>query len=90
MTQYKERIERQKLLLEAEEWAMGVRMITSFDTNVSRVWYDNREPEGKVMDVVYNDQRIERTILETQEKITILGQKLSGDELVWAYQQSQA
>jgi len=65
-------------------------MITSFDTNVSRVWYDNREPEGKVMDVVYNDQRIERTILETQEKITILGQKLSGDELVWAYQQSQA
>jgi len=90
MTQYKERIERQKLLLEAEAWAMGVRMITSFDTNVSRVWYDNREPEGKVMDVVYNDQRIERTILETQEKTTILGQKLSGDELVWAYQQSQA
>lgn len=90
MTQYRERIERQKLLLRAEEWAMGVKMITSFDTNTSRVWYDDREPEGNVLDVVYNDQRIERTILETEEKIIILGEKLSGDDLIYAYQQSRA
>ena len=87
MTQYRERIERQKLLLRAEEWAKGVKMITSFDTNKSRVWYDNREPEGQVMDVVYNDQRIERTILETGEKIIILGELLTGDDLIMEYQQ---
>ena len=87
MTQYRELLERQKLLLKAEEWASGIKMMTSFDTNKSRVWYDNREPEGHVLDVVYNDQRIERTILETGEKIVILGELLTGDDLIREYQQ---
>ena len=88
MTQYKERIERQKLLLEAEAWANGVKSIHSFDSNRSRLWYDDREPEGKVFDIMYNDQRIERT-LKSGEIVLLSGEQLDGDELISAYQDAK-
>lgn len=88
MTQYRERIERQKLLLEAENWAKGVKFMYGFDSNLTRHWYDDREPEGNVFDIMYNDNRIERT-LESGEVVLLVGEQLEGDDLISAYTDSK-
>jgi len=87
MSQYKELVERQQLLLKAEEWAKGVKFMYGFDSNKTRHWYDDRKPEGNVFDIMYNDQRIERT-LSSGEVVLIIGNQLSGDELILSYQEA--
>lgn len=89
MTQYRERIERQKLLLEAEKWAQGVKFIYGFDSDKTRHWYDDREPEGNVFDIMYNDHRIERT-LESGKVVLLVGEQLEGDALISAYKDAKA
>ena len=64
MGQYDEVVERQRLLLEAEEWANGVKDLHTFNTETCNMWYETRPDDGRVMDVRFNDERIKRTIIK--------------------------
>ena len=65
MTQYNETVNNQRLLLEAEEWAKGIKSIHAHST--SSMWYDTRPQdteEGKsVVDTQYNSGAVSYTHL---------------------------
>lgn len=85
MGQYEDRVERQRLRLEAEKWANGVKTVHSHQ--LKSMWYDDRPEDtdnGPVIDVSYNDGRVQRTIINTDEKI-IMGEAITGEELLRAY-----
>ena len=82
MTQFNDRVEKQRLKIEAEEWAKGVRSLHAH--SLTSLWYDNGREDGSVFDVQYNDGRVERQIQSTGETI-ILGKQLTGNELVEQY-----
>ena len=86
MTQYNETVNNQRLLLEAEEWAKGIKSIHAHST--SSMWYDTRPQdteEGKsVVDTQYNSGVIKRDILSTNE-VFMFGKALTGQELVDEY-----
>jgi len=87
MTQYTNEVEKQAKLLEAEEWAVGVKAIHAHSLN--SMWYDSRpqDTDGKgVMDIEYNDGLIERR-LESGE-IVYFGTRLTGDDLVYEWERS--
>ena len=85
MGQYNDRVEKQRLLLEAEVWAKSISGIHAH--SMSSMWYDNRPEDttdGKsVVDTTYNNGLIKRE-LEDGTKI-YFGEKLKGDALVDAY-----
>ena len=85
MGQFSDRVERQRLLLEAEEWAEGVQSIHAH--SLSSMWYDTRPQDtqdGKgVVDKQYNSGLIERTLEDGS--IVYFGKELKGDELIDAY-----
>ena len=85
MTQYDDRVERQRLLLEAEEWAQGVASLHAH--SLSSMWYDTRPQDtqdGKsVIDKQFYSGLIERT-LDDGTKV-YFGEELEGDELIDAY-----
>jgi len=85
MGQYSDRVERQRLLLEAEEWAQGVSGLHAH--SLSSMWYDDRPQDtadGKgVVDKQYNSGLIERTLEDGS--IVYFGKKLKGDELIEEY-----
>lgn len=85
MTQYKNEVKRQAKLLEAEEWAKGVKGMHAHSIN--SMWYDTRpqDTDGKsVLDIEYNDGLIERR-LESGE-IIYFGEKLTGDDLIYEWE----
>ncbi len=85
MGQYEDRVERQRLRLEAEKWANGVKTVHSHQ--LKSMWYDDRPEDtdnGPVIDVSYNDGRIERTIIKSKKKI-MMGEAITGEELLRAY-----
>lgn len=91
MTQYDDRVERQRLLLEAEEWAKGVKDVHCFNTLNCKVWYESRPEDGRVIDIRYNDGRIERELRPSGQKIWLGNTKrLQGAELIDAYTQNLA
>ena len=73
MTEYSDAVEKRKMEIAYEEYADGVKQIHCFNTNDTRVWYDDREPEGKVMDIEYNDGRIRRQLED--DTVIWIGQK---------------
>ena len=85
MGQYDDRVERQRLLIKAEEWAQGVKSMHAH--SLSSMWYDDRPEDtadGKgVLDVEYNSGLIERT-LHDNSKVSF-GEELKGDALIDAY-----
>ena len=81
MTQYDDRVEKQRIRNAAEQWAKIPCQIQSFNTLDTAVWYDTRRTDGRVTDTSYNDGTILREITETGETIT-MGEKLSLDKLV--------
>lgn len=89
MGQYDEVVERQRLLLEAEEWANGVKDLHTFNTETCNMWYETRPDDGRVMDVRFNDERIKRTLLGDRPKGTKteiwFGNQLKGDDLINSY-----
>jgi len=91
MGQYDEVVERQRVLLEAEEWADGVKDLHTFDTKTTNMWYEKRPDDGRVMDVRYNDGRIQRSLLGDRPKGTKctiwFGERLTGDDLISSYTQ---
>lgn len=85
MTQFSDRVERQRLLLAAEEWATGVSGIHVH--SISSMWYDDRPDDtanGKgVTDVSYNNGLIKRS--QEGNHIHTFGVELKGDALLDAY-----
>ena len=81
MGEYTDVVERQRLLLAAEE-----RRDTVVNMHMHRLksmWYDNRPQdtdEGSVTDITYMDGRVERT-LATGEKVLLVEGK-TGDDLI--------
>tara|TARA_Y100000385_G_scaffold242722_1_gene259821 strand:- start:258 stop:521 length:264 start_codon:yes stop_codon:yes gene_type:complete len=82
MTQFNDRVEKQRLKIEAEEWAQGVRSLHAH--SLTSLSYDNGREDGSVLDIQYNDGRVERKIDSTGETI-ILGTQLIGKDLVEQY-----
>tara|TARA_B110000438_G_scaffold255556_1_gene262426 strand:+ start:276 stop:539 length:264 start_codon:yes stop_codon:yes gene_type:complete len=82
MTQYNNRVEEQRLKLEAEEWAGGVKSLHGHSLN--SLWYADGRSDGSVLDIMYNDGSIERQINSTGETV-ILGERLTGQDLVNSY-----
>jgi hypothetical protein len=85
MTQYDERVELQRLKIEAEEWASKVKSIHGH--SISSMHYDTRPQDtedGKgVVDVEYNDGTVKRTLSEGGTYI--FGKALTGQDLVNSY-----
>ena len=85
MTQFNDKVEHQRLKLEAEQWANGIKSIHAHQ--IKSMWYDDRPQdtdEGPVMDIQYNDGRIERKI-QTTGKVVWFGKQVIGEELIHAY-----
>ena len=87
MTQFNDRVEKQRLKIEAEEWAKGVKSLHAH--SLTSLWYDNGREDGSVLDIQYNDGRVERKIDSTGETI-ILGTQLIGKDLVEQYVRENA
>lgn len=85
MGQYSDRVERQRLLLEAEEWAQGVQSLHAHSLNT--MWYDTRPQDtedGKgVVDKQFNSGLIERTLKDGTK--VFFGTELKGDQLIDEY-----
>ncbi len=95
MGQYDEVVERQRLLLAAEEWAEGCSGLHTH--RLDSMWYDDRPDDTKngqfVMDKHYNGGEIERTIFDTNGKkigIHMFGERKTGDDLIQEYTRNNA
>ena len=95
MGQYDEKVQRQRLLLEAEEWANGVRSLHSH--RLKSMWYDDRPQDTDngqyVIDKQYNGGEIERSIFDSKGLDIgryIFGKRLTGDDLISEYTKHQA
>lgn len=82
MTQYNETVERQRLLLEAEEWSQGVKSLHAH--SFTSMWYDTRGNDGSVMDIEYNNGVVKREIRSTGE-VVYFGEALTGQALLDSY-----
>ena len=88
MTQYDDRVQYQRDLLAAEEWAKGVRSCHVHSTN--SCWYDDRPQDtenNSVTDVQFNSGIIKRSI--QGKHIHTFGTELKGEELVRSYIRSK-
>ena len=85
MTQYDDRVQKQRDLLKAEKWAKDIKSLHAHSLN--SMWYDNRPQDtedGKsVMDIQSNSGLIER---KTHDGYTVyFGTELKGDALLDEY-----
>jgi len=85
MTQYNDRVQKQRDLLKAEEWAKQVKSLHAH--SISSMFYDTRPQDtedGKsVMDIQYNSGLVER---KTHDGYTVyFGEELKGDKLLDEY-----
>ena len=85
MTQYNDRVQKQRDLLKAEEWAKQVKSLHAH--SLSSMFYDTRPQDtedGKsVMDIQYNSGLVER---KTHDGYTVyFGEELKGDKLLDEY-----
>ena len=85
MGQYKDKVERQRLLLEAEKWAEGVKDIHVHSMN--SMWYDDKPEDTannkNVTDTTYNSGLIKRE--QDGKVLRYFGKKLTGDSLIDNY-----
>jgi hypothetical protein len=90
MTQYDDTVERQRVLLAAEDWAKGVKSVHAH--SLGSMWYDTRPQDtqdgNSVMDIQYNSGLIER---QTSDGYTVyFGKELKGDDLIQEFQRNSA
>ncbi len=82
MSQYNDRVEKQRLKLAAEEWAKGVCSMHAH--SMDSLWYDTRPQDtedGKsVFDIQYNSGLIKREFPDGD--YVFLGTETTGEELV--------
>jgi len=86
MTQYTKSVERQKIMMEAEDWAKSVKSIHAHSLN--SMHYDDR-PEDTidgqcVTDTEYNSGVVERS--QNGRLIHTFGKKLTGQALLDEYE----
>lgn len=84
MTQYDNDVERQRLMLQAEEWAVQVSGIHVHSFN--SMWYDDRPEDtadGSVTDISYNSGIVVRQ--KNGETIHTFGEVLTGQKLLEEY-----
>lgn len=89
MSEYDDIVDRQRLLLEAEEWSQGINSLHCH--HLSSMWYDDRPQDtenGSVLDTIYNSGVIKREIVDTGE-IIVWGKPLAGDDLIHSYTRHQ-
>ena len=89
MTEHTDVVERQRIKLEAEEWAKG--MTDMHVHKLNSMWYDDRPQDtekGMVTDIRYNSGIIER--FQNGKLIHTFGQKLNGEALLDAYTKGSA
>ena len=87
MTEYTHLVERQKMLLEAEEWAKKPQSLQAH--RLTSMWYETKESKkdlekGSVLDITYNNGLIVR---EQNGKVIreFTEYKMSEEELLRAY-----
>ncbi len=88
MTQYDDRVQYQRDLLEAEEWAKTAKSVHVHSTD--SCWYDDRPQDtkkGAVTDIQYNSGVITRS--RNGKVFHTFGEKLSTNELVREFIRSQ-
>jgi hypothetical protein len=86
MSEYREKVEKQAIQLDAEEWAKGIKQIHVH--RLTSLWYETKDSikdmdEGSVTDTMFNNGRIERT--QNGKLIRIFGDILTGENLVHEY-----
>ena len=86
MGQYDDIVERQRILLEAEEWAKQPRSVQVH--RLTSMWYETEESKeylkkGSVTDVQYNNGIITR--LQEGKIVHTFGEAITNEELVRAY-----
>jgi hypothetical protein len=86
MSEHDEVVERQRLLLEAEEWAKGVTSLHAH--SMTSMYYETEESktdfeQGSVTDVEYNSGIIVRS--QNGKVIRTFGKRLVGEDLVDLY-----
>ena len=86
MGEFDHRVERQRLLLEAEEWSKSIKSIHIH--SLTSMYYETEESKkdfenGAVTDTEYNDSTIVRE--QKGKVIRTFGKKLKGDDLIDAY-----
>ena len=85
MTQYDDKVQRQRDILKAEKWAKEVKSVHAH--SISSMFYDTRPQDtedGKsVLDIQYNSGLVER---KTHDGYTVyFGEELKGDKLLDEY-----
>jgi len=85
MGQYKDKVERQRLLLEAEKWAEGIKDVHIH--SMSSMWYDDKPEDTannkNVTDTTFNSGLIKRE--QDGKVLRYFGEKLTGDALIDDY-----
>tara|TARA_E500000178_G_scaffold314514_1_gene332825 strand:+ start:168 stop:446 length:279 start_codon:yes stop_codon:yes gene_type:complete len=87
MGQFNEVVERQRILLEAEDWADGVKSIHVH--GITSMYYETAESKadieknGHVTDTEYNSGLIVRE--RNGKKVCTFGIRKTGDDLIDAY-----
>lgn len=88
MGEFDYRVQRQRVLLEAEEWAEGIKSIHTH--GITSMYYETSETKadieknGHVTDTEYNSGLIVRT--RDNKEICTFGIRKTGDDLIDAYQ----
>jgi len=82
MSEYDDVVERQRVIIEAEKWAKGVKGIHAH--SLTSLWYEtNPDRTGNdlsVIDIEFNDGVIEREYIKTG-KVESIGEHLTGQAL---------
>jgi len=82
MSQYDDVVDKQRVIIEAEKWAKGVKGIHAH--SLTSMWYEtNPDRTGddlSVIDVEYNDGVIEREYIKTGN-VESIGEHLTGQAL---------
>ena len=92
MGEYDYKVQRQKVLLEAEDWADGIKSIHVH--GITSMYYETAESKadieknGQVTDTEYNSGLIVRE--RNGKEICTFGIRKTGDDLVDAYQKGTA
>ena len=85
MSEHNRAVDKQRIILEAEQWAKGVSSIHMH--GLSTMWYDDRPKDTAngdlVTDTHFNDTRIERK--KNGKLIHTFGKALTSDELLRHY-----
>lgn len=86
MTQFKDKVQRQEILLLAEEWAKGINWMGNFDLDKQHLDfnYPQKRQLGHCRVTSYNSGVYKTENIKTGE-VNYFGENLSGDALIDKY-----